>query len=130
MFVVRTARVLGLAAAMMFLAAGFSATATAQKDGKKVKSKLKITVPQDDAELLIEGQATKPTGEVREFETPELDSGKLYVYTFTVKWEPNNYTKMTREKTVEFKSGDDVRCGFQDRQGGDSVGADARRHCR
>ena len=108
MFVVRTARVLGLALAICLLSGGLTESAAAQKDGKKVKSKLKITVPQDDAELLIEGKATKPTGAVREFETPELDSGKEYEYTFTVKWEPNNYTKMTRVKNVTFKAGDDI----------------------
>ncbi|HSQ54131.1 MAG TPA: hypothetical protein VLM40_00170, partial [Gemmata sp.] len=70
MFVVRTARVFGLALAIGFLAGSFSGTTTAaQKEGKKVKSKLKITVPQEDAELLIEGKATKPTGVVREFDT-------------------------------------------------------------
>ena len=64
MFAVRTARVFGLALALCFLSGGFAGTSSAQdkKDEKKVKSKLKITVPQDDAELQIEGKATKPTG--------------------------------------------------------------------
>lgn len=77
-------------------------------DGKKVKSKLKITVPQEDAELQIEGKATKPTGAVREFETPEIDAGKLYEYSFSVTWRPNNYTVLTRTKAVEFKGGDEI----------------------
>lgn len=77
-------------------------------DSKKVKSKLKISVPQDDAELQIEGKATKPTGAVREFETPEIETGKLYEYSFSVTWRPNNYTVLTRVKSVEFKGGDDI----------------------
>ena len=77
-------------------------------DSKKVKSKLKLTVPQEDAELLIEGKQTKPSGPVREFETPEIEPGKLYEYSFSVTWRPNNYTTLTRTKTVEFKGGDDV----------------------
>src|SRR6185437_6332650 len=77
-------------------------------DAKKVKSKLKITVPQDDAELKIENKDTKPTGPVREFETPEIEAGKLYEYDFSVTWRPNNYTVLTRTKKVEFKGGDDV----------------------
>jgi uncharacterized protein (TIGR03000 family) len=77
-------------------------------DAKKVKSKLKITVPQDDAELKIEKKDTKPTGAVREFETPEIDAGKLYEYEFSVTWRPNNYTVLTRTKTIEFKGGDDI----------------------
>jgi len=78
------------------------------KDAKKAKSKLKVTVPQDDAELLIEGKMTKLTGTVREFETPELEVGKPYEYAFSTTWRPNNYTTLTRTKTVEFKGGDDI----------------------
>ena len=77
-------------------------------DAKKVKSKIKITVPQDDAELKIEKKDTKPTGAVREFETPEIDSGKPYEYEFSVTWRPNNYTVLTRTKAIEFKGGDDI----------------------
>jgi uncharacterized protein (TIGR03000 family) len=118
MFSLRHARFAGLAA-LAFAFAGL-ATAAAQPekkqekkaekkaDGKKVKSKLKITVPQDDAELQIEGKDTKPTGEVREFETPDIEAGKLYEYKFDVTWRPNNYTVLTRTKTVEFKGGDDI----------------------
>ena len=114
MFRFRPARLLGLAALAFAVAALMSAAPTARvaaqekKDQKKVKSKLKVKVPQDDAILLIENKETKPTGEVREFETPEIESGKLYEYAFTVKWEPNNYTKLTRTKTVEFKGGDEI----------------------
>jgi uncharacterized protein (TIGR03000 family) len=50
----------------------------------------------------------KTTGTVREFDTPELDAGTKYEYKFVVKWEPNNYTKLTREKTVTFKGGEAV----------------------
>ena len=77
-------------------------------DAKKVKSKIKITVPQDDADLLIEGQATKLQGMTREFETPEIEAGKLYEYSFSATWRPNNYTVLTRTKSVEFKAGEDV----------------------
>lgn len=115
MFTRHFARACALALATFFVTAGLaSLSVTAQPDkkdekkGDKKKSKLKITVPQDDAELMIEGKATKPTGGTREFETPELEVGKLYEYTFTVTWHPNNYTKLTRTKSIEFKGGDDV----------------------
>ncbi len=110
MFAVRTARVFGLALALCFLSGGFAGTSHAQdkKDVKKIKSKLKITVPQDDAELQIEGKATKPSGVTREFETPELEVGKAYEYSFSVTWRPNNYTTLTRTKNIEFKGGDDI----------------------
>lgn len=117
MFTPRTARALGLALSVFFLSAGVTAlSAKAQPDKKdekkdekkKAKSKLKISVPQEDAKLQIEGKDTKPSGLVREFETPELEVGKLYEYSFSVMWEPNNYTKLTRSKSVEFKGGDDI----------------------
>ncbi|MBN9119879.1 MAG: TIGR03000 domain-containing protein [Planctomycetes bacterium] len=117
----RTARALGLALSVFFLSAGLTALSAPVRaqdkkdekkdDKKKAKSKLKLTVPQDDADLLIEGKATKipkDNPSVREFETPDLEVGKLYEYTFTVTWRPNNYTVLTRTKSVEFKGGDDV----------------------
>ncbi len=73
-----------------------------------VKSKIKVTVPQDDSELLIENKATKTTGLTREYDTPELEAGKRYEYTFTARWRPNNYTVMTRPRTVQFTAGEDV----------------------
>ncbi|HEX4613677.1 MAG TPA: TIGR03000 domain-containing protein [Urbifossiella sp.] len=113
----RHARLAGFAL-LALTAAGLSGaftTAAAQdkKDtpSKKVKSKIKVTVPYEDAELKIEGKDTKTPGTnptVREFETPEIDAGKLYEYTFSATWRPNNYTVLTRTKTVEFKGGDDV----------------------
>jgi uncharacterized protein (TIGR03000 family) len=108
MFAARFARAFGLALALCFLSGAFAGAGNAQKDAKKAKSKLKITVPQDDAKLQIEGKDTKPSGITREFETPELEVGKAYEYTFTVMWEPNNYTKITRTKNIEFKGGDDI----------------------
>jgi uncharacterized protein (TIGR03000 family) len=120
MFALRHLRFAAFAALAFAFAAATSAPSLGQKkdeppkktekktDAKKVKSKLKITVPQDDAELKIENKDTKPTGPVREFETPEIEAGKLYEYDFSVTWRPNNYTVLTRTKKVEFKGGDDV----------------------
>jgi uncharacterized protein (TIGR03000 family) len=109
MFAVRITRVFGLALALAFLSGGLTgAQDKDKKDVKKAKAKLKITVPQDDAELQIEGKATKPTGVTREFETPELEVGKAYEYSFSVTWRPNNYTTLTRTKNIEFKGGDDI----------------------
>jgi uncharacterized protein (TIGR03000 family) len=113
MFTSRTARLFGLGLLVLFFSAGLTSLSVgAQPDKKdekkKAKSKLKVLVPQDDAKLLIEGKETKPTGTTREFETPELEVGKLYEYDFTVMWEPNNYTKLTRTKKVEFKGGEDI----------------------
>ena len=126
MFAVPTARLFGLALALAFLSGSFSGSPAQEKKGeekkadvkkpdekkadvKKAKSKLVITVPQDDAELKIEGKDTKPTGTVREFETPEVEVGKAYEYAFSVTWRPNNYTVLTRTLSIEFKGGEEIK---------------------
>ncbi len=90
-----------LAAGLVGLAGG---TLSAQP--ASVKTKIKITLPQENTELLIEGKATKAAGKIREFETPPLEGGKMYEYQFTAKWRPNNYTVITRTKNVVFKAGE------------------------
>jgi uncharacterized protein (TIGR03000 family) len=54
------------------------------------------------------GAATAANGMNREWETPPLERGRTYEYVFTTKWRPNNYTLVTRKKTVQFKGGDAV----------------------
>ncbi len=93
-----------LAAGLVALAGG----ASVAQDKKTVKSRIKVTVPQDDAELKIEDKATKATGMTREFETPPIEMGKEYEYKFTATWRPNNYTVITRNKTVKFKGGEEI----------------------
>lgn len=96
----------------ILLAAGLvaltGAPSAAQDTKKTAKSKIKVTVPQDDAELKIEDKATKATGKSREFETPPVEVGKEYEYKFTATWRPNNYTVITRNKTVKFKGGEEI----------------------
>ena len=125
MFTLRHARLAGFTAVAVAAVALFGAHGpAAAQDGKdskdkkeaqpaakKVKSKIKVTVPYDDAELKIMGKETKTPDKnpaVREFETPEIEAGKTYEYDFDVTWRPNNYTVLTRSKKVEFKGGDDV----------------------
>ena len=73
-----------------------------------VKSKLTVKLPEADAELLIEGRPTKTTGAIREFETPLLEPGKNYAYDFKATWRPNNYTVMSRTRSIQFKAGDAI----------------------
>lgn len=88
-------------------------TPPAKSDETKVKSNLKVIVPQEDADLLIEGKATKLDGLVREFITPELEKGKTYEYTMSVTWQPNNYTTITRfREKIRFKAGDPINVDF------------------
>lgn len=78
------------------------------KDEKTAKTKLKVTVPDEETELTLMGKATKGTGKAREFDVPPLDAGLKYEFDIVAKWRPNNYTVITRKKTVSFAAGTDV----------------------
>ena len=75
-------------------------------------SKLVVTMPEADegeADFLIEDKPTKAKGTKREFETKaDLDPAEEYEYKLTAKYRPNNYTVITRTKTVKFKGGDTI----------------------
>jgi uncharacterized protein (TIGR03000 family) len=73
-----------------------------------VVSRFRLTMPHPDAELLFDDQKITTTGFNRDWDTPPLERGRTYQYVFTAKWRPNNYTLVTRKKTVQFKGGDAV----------------------
>ena len=75
-----------------------------------VRSRITVTVPQEDAELLMNGTLVNSTGEavIRTFESAPLESGKVYTYEFTANWSPNTYTVITRNETLQFRGGDTV----------------------
>jgi uncharacterized protein (TIGR03000 family) len=69
---------------------------------------LKILMPEADAQLLIQNQPTQNRGLERTFVSPPLKAGQKYVYTVTAKWEPNNYTKITRTRKIDIEAGQEV----------------------
>jgi uncharacterized protein (TIGR03000 family) len=96
---------IGIVFGLAFL--GIAAEARAQD--KKAEAKpvtVKVLMPAANATLTIQGQRTAQTGVERTFESPPLESGKRYVYTLVAKWEPNNYTKITRTIDKSFVAGD------------------------
>src|SRR5688572_18069987 len=62
---------------------------------RRLTSRIIMTVPADDAELVVNGQAVGGEGVSRTFETDRLDAS-THRYTFTVTWRQNTYTTMTR----------------------------------
>ncbi len=64
-----------------------------------------VTLPQEDAELVVEGRVINGTGSRRSFQSPPLHPGDTYEYTFTTEWAPNTYTNMIRSRTVVFRAG-------------------------
>src|SRR5690349_16588339 len=72
---------------------------------KKDERRAYVTVRvHSDATLTVDGKATRLKGARRTFQSPPLEAGKKYTYTFVAKWMPrNNYEtyKVTRTATVE-----------------------------
>jgi uncharacterized protein (TIGR03000 family) len=60
-----------------------------------------------DAELWFDGVATKQTGRIRTFETPELRPGKGYLYEVRVRWMENGMP-VERMRTVAVAAGQTV----------------------
>jgi uncharacterized protein (TIGR03000 family) len=86
---------------------------TQEKAQEKKPAIIKVIVPEKgfdnkDTAVTIEGKVTETTGKERMFMTPPLESGKTYLYKIEALIEPNNYTKITRTKEIEFKAGETV----------------------
>ena len=60
---------------------------------------LKVLVPQADAKVSIDEKEIDGEGTERIIKAPPLKKGQDF-YTVTVLWEPNNYTKIWRTKSV------------------------------
>ncbi len=93
------------AAALDRAPAPFSTQAAAPA-ATRITSRITVTVPHDETELVVEGKTIPGTGTSRNFETPPLESGITFRYTFTATWQPNTYTTITRSKTVSFRAGE------------------------
>jgi uncharacterized protein (TIGR03000 family) len=84
------------------------AVATQVASPAQVTSRMSVTVPHVDTELVVEGRTVLGSGLVREAETPLLQPGVTYTYSVAAKWQPNTYTWMTRTKSVTFRAGERI----------------------
>ena len=75
----------------------------------QVRSSITVTLPQEEAELTVNDAVVTGTGTVRTFQSSPHRAGATQRYTFTVTWEPNSYTTMTRSRVVSFRAGDPVK---------------------
>lgn len=72
------------------------------------KARLTVTLPQEEAQVFVNGVEIVGSGASRVFETPPLEPGRLIEYTVVVEWRPNNYTVLTRTRTISVRAGDAV----------------------
>lgn len=102
--------------AAVLLVFGLVGFAGAQE--KKVESRFTVLVPEaghKETILTIGGMPTEQRGGERKFVTPPLDKGYSYNYTFQAVIEPNNYTTITRSKTVTFKAGENLTVDLREK---------------
>src|SRR5262245_22153570 len=93
-----------------FLAAGGQWSLSQTKETKTLK--LKLLLPQSDASVKVGTLAVKGEGEERTIKV-KVPADKDTVVV-SVMWEPNNYTKITRKKTISTKEAEvevDLRKG-------------------
>lgn len=67
--------------------------------GGDKKLVLKVLVPQEDADISVNGKAVEGEGTERKIEVGAVPKGKKF-HTVVGSWEPNNYTKFTRTRKV------------------------------
>jgi uncharacterized protein (TIGR03000 family) len=74
---------------------------------------LRVLVPAADAQLWVDDVPTRQRGALRRFFSPPLEPGKTFHYTITVRWEPNNYTTITRTREVEVWAGQETQADLR-----------------
>ena len=75
---------------------------------RQLTSRVVVTVPAEDAELKVNDDLIPGVGMSRAFNTGPLAAG-THQYTFSVTWEPNTYTTITRSKVVAVRAGETVQ---------------------
>jgi uncharacterized protein (TIGR03000 family) len=102
----RTSRVFSVVLAALVLGQLHLVAQTATRTADRVAAKITVSVPQNDAELLVDDKPVDGDGPERTFETAAMTRGASGKVTITAKWQPNTYTTMTRTRTVSFRGGD------------------------
>jgi uncharacterized protein (TIGR03000 family) len=72
---------------------------------------LEVAVPTDDAKVWFQGQLTRRTGKVRQFDSPPLAAGSSYTYEVRAQWMDGDQT-VTQTQTVPVRAGERVRVVF------------------
>ena len=86
-----------------------------------VASRITVTLPQEDADLLVDGSAVPGKGASRTLVTGPLPAGSTRDYTLTAQWKPNTYTTITRSKTVSVRAGQPLAVDLSVEDPGDRV---------
>ena len=104
----RTSRVLTIVLAHVLIAPAFVWSQSATATANRVTSTISVTLPQEDAELQVDGKPIDGVGGSRTFESAAMVPGSAGKMTVTTSWKPNSYTTMTRAREVTFRAGEPV----------------------
>lgn len=91
-----------------FVAAPALARGTQAQSTLTTTARATVTMPQEDAELEVNGVALQGTGTWRSFDLPQVRGNDGQPVTFLTRWRPNGYTEITRTKTVTIRPGQAV----------------------
>jgi uncharacterized protein (TIGR03000 family) len=72
--------------------------------------RINVRVP-PDAEVWVEGQATRQAGPVREFASPPITPGRDYTYEIRARWREGD-REVTRARDLTVRAGDAVSVDF------------------
>jgi uncharacterized protein (TIGR03000 family) len=112
MSVLRILILTGVLASWMAVAAAPSAAEAVQASQSSspavsgATTPVTVMVPEESAELTVDGRALPGSGTSRSFEAAAVAGVTPQQHTFTVTWRPNSYTVMTRSKTVTVRAGE------------------------
>lgn len=110
-----------LLAALPAVALPGAAAAQSRASSDQVVSRVRVTLPQDDAELVVDGETLEGRGVSRQFQTRPMDRGTSRDHTISATWQPNGYTTITRSKTVTIRAGEPVSVDLSVEDPGDRV---------
>jgi uncharacterized protein (TIGR03000 family) len=68
---------------------------------------VEVVIPEANATVVIDGQATQQSGARRRFESPALPSGKMFEYEVRARWQANGQA-VVQTRTVEVRAGERV----------------------
>jgi uncharacterized protein (TIGR03000 family) len=102
-------RVRGVCALLLLasLTAALHANTVAQPIAQAT-ARITVTLPENDAELLVNDRPQSGTGASRTFDSPPVAKGSTSRLTITARWQPNTYTTMTRTRVVTLRAGESL----------------------
>jgi uncharacterized protein (TIGR03000 family) len=86
--------------------AGQTAQAARPPAVANVRSRITITMPAANAQLLVDGRQVEGLGAQRTVDSPRRAAGTSATLTIVARWKPNGYTEITRTREVPFTAGE------------------------